>query len=533
MARAEALLILLPALAIAGHYEAGMTSGLSVSVQSGGPPSYGHGSCSISGGGGNGSATLGGTLTTVFTWVPDVPGDAPPQKVVAMESCTTYASARAYPSGSPTGSADNGLDPRFCTNTHTDDSPIYYPIPVPPYRQLIGNGSWASSSGTAPRIVSGGQTVTVTCSPSTTCASGSGPLSISLSYSASVSPIGITLTGPRKNAGADECMIGKGVSGVLSAPGLSLDQYAWGVGGSTFKSYTASQALGKVYDLDGTDLSQAQPHWFWKEASSALVSCTARASYNGIVIGSASAQRGVAIYAPYSAFGANVHSSSLYFDGGQYGTSVPSSVATWNPATVTDPAFGFCIDFYGEVGTPQRFWESGSAGQHCYAQLANIHNVTSFGGGGFGGIPYFQVISTDGRFDLDNDFPYPGSGYWNADSVESPGPDPNQHVTQDGPSLGLPLPARAFSLDDQYKMYQLYRPPGPDVAWVPLNRIAWECVGGYEVPWLPSGSAVPGSIVQQTSSGPVSTHPEWTNVFGNQEIEEARTRSAPQKEVKK
>ena len=100
--------------------------------------------------------------------------------------------------------------------------------------------------------------------------------------------------------------------------------------------------------------------------------------------------------------------------------------------------------------------------------------------------------------------------FW-ADSVETQ-PRPNAYVATDGPSLGL-AGASSFKIDDQFRMFQLYHPPGNDWAWVPLNKIEWSVFaeGTYGF----SGDPVPNSSVGQTSAGATTTHPEWTNVFGN------------------
>ena len=83
--------------AFAGHYTAGTTSGLTASPSA--SLTFGAGSASASPGvGGTGAASIGGTINTPFTWVPDYSGE-PPAQAVVIESCNVSASGYCFPAG--------------------------------------------------------------------------------------------------------------------------------------------------------------------------------------------------------------------------------------------------------------------------------------------------------------------------------------------------------------------------------------------------------------------------------------------------
>ncbi len=131
---------------------------------------------------GAGNIVCSGTITTVYDWVrakidnpapgaltdgdpsndriPD-PFDDPPGQVVAVETCRADFTAKAM-AGSPpveAGKCDNGLAfPAVITS-----GPVT--VPFPPF-PVIGHSTSGVSDGTRYQLVKGGETVTLTCSPS-------------------------------------------------------------------------------------------------------------------------------------------------------------------------------------------------------------------------------------------------------------------------------------------------------------------------------------------------------------------------------
>ena len=143
-------------LARAGHYEADTTSGLSPAYDPANGHAgvtYGNGSASGGGGSSNGGVSVSGTLTTVFHWVRDDVADDPPASAIVVETCDASADAKWYGySGTPSAIAQNGLPASFSTNVSGVS-----PMPgTPP-----GKRASASSVGTAPKVVGGAETITV------------------------------------------------------------------------------------------------------------------------------------------------------------------------------------------------------------------------------------------------------------------------------------------------------------------------------------------------------------------------------------
>ena len=322
-------------------------------------------------------------------------------------------------------------------------------------------------------------------------------------------------------SGQDECLIGQGQYGTISAQGYTFDSHQWSVGGSKFKSYDISsdERQGTLSPHHATDWGAVSPHWFWNEPGNVTVTCTARAKQGNIVVGTVTVTRDVTVSRPYRAFTAN-KSSQLYFAGNAVysGSGVPDLVTSVDPSTPsTDPLYTNGIVFFGEVGTQDRFRRASGTnrkGLHCYVQLCDLDSLLW---SALNPIP--TPYSTQGRWDLDNHFPYSyGGGPYQADSVEPPGtPLPNQVTAEDAPSLGINPGYNRFKFDDRYDMTQMYLPPGEDSAWVPLNHISWDCYGEGYSPWPPTGSPVSGSYVLEGAkgSGPTTQHPVWTNRFVN------------------
>lgn len=67
-----------------------------------------------------------------------------------------------------------------------------------------------------------------------------------------------------------------------------------------------------------------------------------------------------------------------------------------------------------------------------------------------------------------------------------------------------------YYFDDDFEVYQLYRPPGSDTTWVPLHLSLWHWPAGESAPYgtiLPY--AIPASSVQVSLNTDTTVHPEW------------------------
>lgn len=503
---------LVTSLARAGHYQAGPTSGLVATASPGGVvgPTYGNGSCSVpSAGGGNGTGTIGGTLSTTFTWIRDkdssgndLPGDNPPTSVLVTESCSVFTDAKAYPyPSSPLAKADNGLDTRFCTTTKTPYT-INQSIPVPPYGYPIGSGCSASSTGTAYRIVSGGNTVTVTCSPTGTCSTSSGPFSFTFSYSASISPIEVFVQGSiGDTSGYNSILIGQHAKGYLVGS-CSFSNWQWSCAGSKFKSWdvSPSQAKAEVINVPASEWSKEHPEWYWLSDQNGLsVSCTADASVNNISIGSVSVSENVNVWPPYYYF-ANESSTS---------SSMSGSTLTSADLYLLKPGQYFA----GKVGTPALFSAQGT-GNWEFVQIASpsrTHTLQS------GSVLHDWPLGLTG---LDNVCPYPAppgepAPAWSAEIATSTSLA-TLHWTQDSPDTNIAATEVSYSVGDQFEMHLIYCPPGGDSQWVPIHKLdwAWICSDSRATPSIPWTTPPPGSVYG-ISSVRNTSHPTWILKFTN------------------
>lgn len=193
----------------------------------------------------NSEARLDGTITTVFRWVPTPgePGDLPPRDVIVTESCAVSGGGMSYGDGYEVfpleggHEADNGLgDPAVPSVRYFGTALVAYD---------------STSSGSHPKVMPGGQTVTVTCEVSARGSSRDNVSRVGAGYNCNVIPVQITLGGGIGGQGAKKYLIGQKVSAPVFP---NLTSPTWSVsGGSYFKSYTRSQGLGLIHMLHSAD----------------------------------------------------------------------------------------------------------------------------------------------------------------------------------------------------------------------------------------------------------------------------------------
>ena len=218
--------------------------------------------------GGN-SVDMSGTIKTVYQWKPallydvnnqpirDASGqyvydaaDTPPDQVLVTESST--ASAAAYPDGEENAEVYNGLGQGYKFFSFYDgfDGWSFYGL---------------TSSSKRSRIIKGGPTLVIKCSPFVTATNDQAVLVPSVSYRVNVYPVTLKLDGITDANGMRNILIGQGVRGSLQIARGKLINYQWSIGGDTFKSYNAplygsKQKSAQVTYLTASDTASAAPH---------------------------------------------------------------------------------------------------------------------------------------------------------------------------------------------------------------------------------------------------------------------------------
>jgi hypothetical protein len=483
----------LPAFALAGYYQAGTTSGLSVSVTGGGGTSLTPGNGSITGaaGGGGGSGKASGTISTTFTWVRNTiyggeadPNDNPPDTVIVVENCNTSATASAYGySGGPSTSANNGLG----TNTVNTTTPIYQTLPYPPYQIQIGETSSSVCNGSRAQIVAGGQTVTVNDDiVSGSAASSSGPFGTGVTYSVSVTPVILTVNGTVNDDGTLYGEVGRLHSGTLSAgaPGTTLGLFSWSVGGSDAFSTYEHDTVGLVTYLSSATLTSASPAWHWRRAASETVSVSATVYFNGSSIGSVYESKDVDVEAPtpvWSGITASGLSRDFYW-----------GLASNGNASCVSPGGDPVGMYYSFGGTKCPHFPNGTL---FNAQLVDAYWY-------YDGTLWDRWSSTNGAYYLDTSYPY---------DLTYPTYDPTILKTpstttdEDTPNYGGNQPG-AVQVTTSFQTNLMYRSSDPSEQDVTLYFQTWFWNGS-------STTSPPPSSPTSGSGGALTYQPQWDNVF--------------------
>ncbi len=501
-----ACLVGISSYALAGHYQAGTTSGLTFTASpGGGSPTYGAGTATGTVGGGGGSCSIGGQLTTTFTWVKDkdangndIVGDTPPDKVIAIESCSVSTTATTYISsggGTPGGSSDNGMGSNWSTTTNPSPSPLY--VYGGPYPTLIGYQKITSSIGSKATVLSGGASVTVTCSPSAVAASQSGPHSASVTYGATVYPVIVDVSGCKTLADLSRKILpGKGAVGTIStsAPDITFTSHSWTVPGKLFKSFDlgTGYSSGHAIDLDSNELTKSAPQWRWKEQVTSQVQCSATINYKGIGAGTASGKRIVTVADVGSTLEYTFHNPPTEH---KEATKIYSGNTNEN-----------AIDIKYSATTPNDMVEAGAQGQVGYVQLASWNFSRSAAG-----ISVEDPANTDG-FELDNQYPYHG---YNTASV---GSTPTKYVTRDTPRANVneTTPGVNLGIDGIQSSlgYVMYIAPGSNTMPVNLILFGWQwelTATNPQTGWVSSKNLVSETLSQKKDS----THPDWDAILVN------------------
>lgn len=479
------------AFGMAGTFSAtGATSGLTYTGS--GTPSYGSGSASLTVGAGTGGVSIGGTLSTTYSWTPANGADPTPTKVVVIESCNVTSGATAYYGGSyttPSSSAGNGMGTDWSTTSNNNLTTIY--VVVPPAVIPIGTQTASSSTGTRARIldVTSGS-VTVTASPSAAAVSTSGSQNAAISYSVvGVYPAYITVEGTTEDDDYLKILSGQPATGEFHIGGSGVTvkdgTYSWSVSGITFKDFVVvPDESGHAIDMEIEDWEVAEPTWRWT------------LPYNSVVTGSVELEYQAGSYAKKS-IGTITHTKNVEV------VAVPNELdlEVYTPgqlivgATVnltSDPAGSNpAMEIEYEATTPALF-ASVSNGKVFPVQLLYDTDFKVNG----------STVKATVDHDLDNLYPYAL-----AEEVANGTPA----FTNDSPGITVALAATSCSIDLTADMFTLYEAPGG--APVPLKKATWEHHSSAQK----SGTwSLLTNTTTRTSNGTDEPdHPDWSNVFVN------------------
>jgi len=451
--------------AFAGYYSAPVYSGgnISPAIPPGSPTDYrlnsnGYWGRDI-GLGGTVSAT--GTITAVFTWIPDPgnPLEPPPKDVIVHEYCLASAGAMSQP-GSASASADNGL------GSPSDSSTTPITIVSGGQTIVLGQSAGSSSVGSKYTKKDGGYTITLTCSPSAT-ATGGRNSSASVLYKATVSPVTVTLGGGIGTAGDKQYVIGQLCTASVTAGGLAPVSYSWSVsGGEPFKSYNANESTAVFTPLGAMIQSSAQ--FYWKKPDDATVTCNVLlVTPDGTII-SATAEAECGVVSP------------------DYTLTSPS-IGTVQALPRDKPS-------YMKL-TGVRFTDTDNVTKITgILWVASVTDPTGFNGGGWN---FTQIVSLDGAWALDTWFPYEprGSAF-----------PANGTIKKSGDSPSDPFAGTYVSVRYNFKVYTLYVPSGG--CYVPLKNILWSWYGTATL----SGEdwTIVESGTDKSTGDDFPSHPVWT-----------------------
>ena len=475
------ILSLVCTLVRAGVYEAGPTTGLTAQ---GGGVSSSNGSISAgAGAGSNSTVTISGTISTTFTWkrnliggIPD-PSDDPPLSAVVVEDSTASATSQAF-SGGGSASASNGLGSQAQNNS----GPMYG----------TGYRSSYTCEGTRAKVVSGGETVTVTdCTVLATASVVNGSCSAGATYGVTVTPMLLSITGSVLANGKLYGEVGRRHLGNLSCPkpGITLANHQWNITGTKFERYDHG-AIGYVEPFSGSDLNAPFPLWSWKSTreDDQDVQVTVDVLYNGVVVGSATAKKTFTVEVPSSKFEPTASQLSQIVNYGLKSDGNPS---------VTFSSIPVGLFFRYKVRTNSHF----PPGKVFSVQLLSVDWESYISPA------IHHSRTTEGRYDLDNDYPYRDV----RDTTTAERYDSN-HLAwwtedYDTPGYWGSWPA-SVAVATSFELTLMYQPDADGAQPVPLKRIMWDWTGD-------NYSGPPATPILNGAVGPTNSHPVWTQKFAN------------------
>lgn len=316
----------------------------------------------------------------------------------------------------------------------------------------------------------------------------------------SATPVVLSLAGTiQDTVHRDNVLIGQRVIGSISASGYSLTNHQWAVSGPNWfhhvdwgpagmgpkgPYYEYRHIWGPPTGWDAAPTVQA----YYDEDGDAVFTCSADVWVGGTLIGRATAERELKVWAPQYGYEYSVGAS-------QFSPSL--SNADWIGAEGP----GMFVE--GWVKTPDLFVLQGT-GQWSFAQRVDLDWSQSLFTS-----PFPNTLNTNG-YQLDNSWTYPYPELpWDADTYFSIGlSGVSWEDTSDSPGWQVFSNASALDMTSHFEMFEVYVPPshsglGDDIEWVPLHMIEWFWIlhtsRGWGDPWP---APAPGIGVNSSESLP-------------------------------
>ncbi len=451
----------------------------------------------------NGAGVTGcdGPITVTLNWVADANED-PPLSLIVSEQCSL--TGWSTDSGA-SFTADTGL-PNAQTNTNTSTNDPN------PSIQKSSAYYWVKNSP--------GQQFTINCSPSVSASptSPASATSVSLQYRLLTTPVEVHLKGVTlDNAGNQHILIGQGCTPELKMRmplgGIFFDNYAWTIGGDTFKSYVAhgptTGSYAQVSFLTGVDLKLPAPYFFWRSedgGAPATVSATADAFVGNLRIGTVTGKATVTVWCPYYFCGYNADGVWLVQNApGSYSLEAGNLIPgiSWTGRCIPQDLFagmaGAGLWAFIQIMHPGRWYTMDDGVRHSWYINGLLGLDTSYP------YPFWEDFPVQNVVTLDN------SNYGKPD-------DDSSHASSDTPSKGMDDTMSNVTINEEFWTYMVYRPAdiGNGNQWVPLHRIHWSWAANVNrVGNFRSNNGLPlepGPVIV-TEDARCKTHPIWNRVF--------------------
>ena len=409
------------------------------------------------GGGATGTGSCSGSITATFTWVPasgqTLQSDPPPAQVLVTESSMASANALQYPATpSAKASINNGLGQSISPISPT----VIYGGPTP-----IGSFARGVCHSAKYSAQSGGQTITVNCSPSAS-ASGASSASTSVRYSASVTPITISLMGTTIVNGAHKALTGQQVTASLNVPSpytVQANSRTWSVSGDIFKFYDPMRSSDQLVHHAGSDYFAPSFSFYDKTGESVNLTCTVN------VVAPDNTTIAVTATAPQLEFKKPTVTNWTIVNGFVrhfLGDATTGSVDWWGLFGTTSGASKGMIWKDVTIDVPAPFPVSG--GQGCFAQVVTPYAYKYMASERDIPVP---LTSSPNQKGLDYTFPYANS--WALPEPGGEDDDPHVDPDQSGNTV-------KYTVESEFKTWVMYKPPpvnSQNSVWVPLQSYNW------------------------------------------------------------
>jgi len=321
----------------------------------------------------------------------------------------------------------------------------------------------------------GGDSFSVTCSPSGNVQGPNGGFGLSVDYSVSISPVTINVP----NALLGSVLVGQQIAPQLQGTVGTVSGYGWTVPSDpkTFKSYAINNSTGTVTNLGAGDLTVASPVWYYWTAGTSTITCSATCQTPGGNL-NVTAQKQLTVQVPVSTFTA-VQGTTVLNGGTISLMNAPLNGETWTAAVQIPSAFsseGAGSYFIGQLVTPNRSKDD---------QAVRVSNFT-----------------LNGVYVLDTMIPVYNLQWTTGTSANSTG---------DTPSQGVASPFTHAHVADQFTSYLFFIPPLANSYAVPVKYLNWSWGGDlYLSPTTGVYSIANPAQNSDGSGGNVTALPQWT-----------------------